>query len=126
VATELQRHRSPVDDDDLWGTWALYRAPRAVLEVHRTYAAAGCHVISTDTWSILSAPEIGSGSASRIVEAQHWMDIARMGVRLARQAVDDNVPATVPAFAISEEANSERRDVELLTQGSSTTRRISS
>ena len=58
VATELQRHRSPAEDGDLWGTWALYRAPRAVLEVHRSYAATGCHVISTDTWSILSASEI--------------------------------------------------------------------
>ena len=113
VATELQRHRSSADDGDLWGTWALYRAPRAVLEVHRSYAETGCHVISTDTWSILSAPEIGSGGASRLVEAQHWMDIARMGVRLARQAVTEAGRASdcAVAFAISEEANSpERRE----------------
>jgi len=77
-------------------------------------------VISTDTWSILSAAEIGSGSASRLVEAQHWMDIARMGVRLARQAVDeaDRTGQCAVAFAISEEANSpERREtLELLTR----------
>ena len=120
VATELQRHRSSAEDGDLWGTWALYRAPRAVLEVHRTYASTGCHVVSTDTWSILSAPEIGSGSAARLVEAQHWMDIARMGVRLARQAVDEagRTGDCAVAFAISEEANSpERREtLELLTR----------
>jgi S-methylmethionine-dependent homocysteine/selenocysteine methylase/SAM-dependent methyltransferase len=120
VATELQRHRSPAEDGDLWGTWALYRAPRAVLEVHRSYAATGCHVISTDTWSILSAAEIGPGSASRLVEAQHWMDIARMGVRLARQAVDEagRTGECAVAFAISEETNSpERREtLELLTR----------
>src|SRR5262249_11144638 len=60
VATELQR-LAPVDgrapDPELWGTWALYRAPRAVAEVHRRYVEAGCNVISTDTWSILSTPE---------------------------------------------------------------------
>ena len=38
VATELQRGRplegGGVVDRDLWGTWALYRAPDAVLGVH--------------------------------------------------------------------------------------------
>ena len=120
VATELQRHRSSVDEGDLWGTWALSRAPHAVLQVHRSYAETGCHVISTDTWSILSAPEIGSGGPARLVEAQHWMDIARMGVRLARQAIDEAGRAgeCAVAFAISEEANSpERREtLELLTR----------
>ena len=118
IATELQRHRSGSDEGDLWGTWALYRAPRAVLEVHRSYAETGCHVISTDTWSILSAPEIGPGGAARLAEAQHWMDIARLGVRLARQAIDeaDRAGDCAVAFAISEDANSpaRRETLELL------------
>jgi len=130
VATELQRHRSSTDEGDLWGTWALYRAPRSVLGVHRSYAETGCHVLSTDTWSILSAPEFGTGGAARLVEAQHWMDIARLGVRLARQAIDEAGRAgeCAVAFAISEEANSpERREtLELLLRRSSTTRPISS
>jgi len=120
VATELQRHRSSSDEGDLWGTWALSRAPRAALAVPRSYAETGCHVISTDTWSILSAPEIGPGGAARLVEAQHWMDIARLGVRLARQAIDEagRTGECAVAFAISEEANSpERREtLELLTR----------
>jgi S-methylmethionine-dependent homocysteine/selenocysteine methylase len=66
-----------VGGDDLWGTWALYRAH--VLDVHRGYARTGCHVISTETWSILSVP----------VEARNWMDLARSAVRLARQAIDE-------------------------------------
>ena len=120
VATELQRFRSSADEGDLWGTWALSRAPRAVLSVHRSYAETGCHVISTDTWSILSAPEIGLGGTTRLVEAQPWLDIARKGVRLARTAVEEagRTGECAVAFAISEEANSpERREtLELLTR----------
>ena len=63
--------------------------PRAVLDVHRRYAEAGCDVISTDTWSILSAPEIGPAGALRLAEAQHWLDIARTSIRLARQAIEE-------------------------------------
>ena len=62
VATELQRLRplkgEAPPDPELWGTWALYRAPQAVFEVHSRYVAAGCDVISTNTWSILTAPEL--------------------------------------------------------------------
>ena len=96
VATELQRLRplrgEPGPEPELWGTWALFRAPEAVREVHARYVAAGCAVISTDTWSILSAPE---------------PEIARLGVRLAREAAGDGGPAV--AFAISEEVGSPER-----------------
>src|SRR2546423_7045653 len=48
IATELQRLRTlkgePEPGPELWGTWALYRAPHEVLEVHSRYVAAGCHV----------------------------------------------------------------------------------
>jgi S-methylmethionine-dependent homocysteine/selenocysteine methylase/SAM-dependent methyltransferase len=119
VATELQRYRPDGPSaDDLWGTWALYRAPQAVLEVHRAYALTGCHVISTDTWSILSAPEVEARETSRLAEAQHWMDLARSAVRLARQAIDETgrTGECAVAFAISEEANSpsRRETLELL------------
>jgi S-methylmethionine-dependent homocysteine/selenocysteine methylase/SAM-dependent methyltransferase len=96
VATELQRLRplrgEPGPDPELWGTWALSRAPDAVREVHERYVAAGCDVISTDTWSILSAPE---------------PEIARLGVRLAREAAAGAGRAV--AFAISEEVSSPDR-----------------
>ena len=43
MATELQRQRATSDntglDRQLWGTWALYRAPHAVLDVHKSYVA---------------------------------------------------------------------------------------
>ncbi len=125
VATELQRlHSLPgseaAPDPELWGTWALYRAPQAVHEVHSRYVAAGCDVVSTNTWSILSAPELeprGSGVAPVLA---HWMDIARLGVRLARQAIADagREGDCAVAFAISEEVDSPQRQgtIDLLAR----------
>jgi S-methylmethionine-dependent homocysteine/selenocysteine methylase/SAM-dependent methyltransferase len=120
VATELQRVGTGVGPEaGLWGTWALYTAPKAVLDVHRAYAETGCNVISTNTWSILSAPEVERTAPSR-PEIVHWMDIARAGIRLARQAVEEvgRSDDCAVAFAISEEVNSEdrRRTVELLSR----------
>jgi S-methylmethionine-dependent homocysteine/selenocysteine methylase/SAM-dependent methyltransferase len=122
IATELQRLRAvtgmQLPDGELWGTWALYRAPQAVREVHSRYVAAGCHVISTDTWSILSAPEVELRAEAGAAELAHWMDVARLAIGLARQAVDEQgrTDDCAVAFAISEEVNSaERRGtIELL------------
>jgi S-methylmethionine-dependent homocysteine/selenocysteine methylase/SAM-dependent methyltransferase len=125
VATELQRLRAlqgtqQGPEPELWGTWALYRAPQAVLDVHRRYVDAGCSVISTNTWSILSAPELEQRAGTASAERRHWMDIARLGIRLARQAIDEvgRVSDCAVAFAISEEVNSSHRKgtLELLTR----------
>ena len=124
VATELQRVR-PLEGKagthpELWGTWALYRAPEAVREVHERYVAAGCHVISTNTWSILSAPEADAQAHPGSAELGHWMDVARLGIRLARQAVDEQGRSDecAVAFTISEEVNSPERQgtIELLAR----------
>ena len=123
VATELQRLRA-LDRDrrgperELWGTWALFRAPEAVAEVHRRYADVGCDVISTNTWSILSLPEVGRRLGPGATVPVHWMDVARTGIRLARRAIADagRDGDCAVAFAISEEVTSEgrRETVELL------------
>jgi S-methylmethionine-dependent homocysteine/selenocysteine methylase len=120
VATELQRVGTGVGPEaGLWGTWALYTAPKAVLDVHRAYAQTGCHVISTNTWSILSAPEVERARPSR-PKVAHWMDVARSGIRLARRAIAETgrEGECAVAFAISEEVNSEdrRETVELLAR----------
>lgn len=115
VATELQRLRplrgAKGPAPELWGTWALYRAPQAVHEVHRRYAAAGCNVISTDTWSILSAPDAERRARPGSPEVGHWLDVARLGIRVARQAIGEESRAgeCAVAFAISEEVNSPAR-----------------
>jgi homocysteine S-methyltransferase len=115
IATELQRDR-PLRDpgpagEALWGTWALYREPQAVREVHRSYVAAGCDVVSTNTWSILSTPDAERRMGPGGRESPHWLDVARLGVQLARQAVDDTGRAgeCAVAFAISEDVTSERQ-----------------
>jgi len=124
MATELQRHRSTPDtaglDRQLWGTWALYRAPHSVLEVHSSYVGSGCDVISTNTWSILSAPEAEQRLGGPTPERAHWMEIARLGIRLPRRAIADagKQGECAVAFAISGEINSPMRQesVELLSR----------
>ncbi len=125
IATELQRRRPPPQatpglDRQLWGTWALYRAPQAVLEVHRRYVDSGCDIISTDTWSILSAPEVEQGLRGSSPERGHWMDIARLGIQLPRQAIRQagRQGDCAVAFAISQEVNTPMRQetIELLSR----------
>ena len=100
--------RLQTDAEDIWGTWPLYRAPEAVADVHRSYVAAGCDVISTDTWSVLADAR---GGDAREVGLLHWMDIARTGIRLARTAASEAVPGPCAvAFSVSEEAESLARD----------------
>ncbi|WP_411277850.1 homocysteine S-methyltransferase family protein [Gaiella sp.] len=106
TATELQRAlpaTSRGTNDDLWGSWALYRAPEAVLDVHRAYIAAGCDVVSTNTWSVLAETRGGGPGASGLL---HWMDIARTGIRLARTAASEAARSRAVAFSLSEDAES--------------------
>lgn len=92
VATELERiglEDYRISDENLWGTWALYHAPYAALDVHRRYVSAGCDIISTNTWAMINAPEMEARSMVAHTGASHWMDIARLGIRLARQAIEE-------------------------------------
>ncbi len=89
VATELERmglRDHAISDHSLWGTWALYHEPYSVLDVHRRFAQAGCDLISTNTWGILDAAEMGGQGLKSAAGVSHWMDVARRGIRLARQA----------------------------------------
>jgi S-methylmethionine-dependent homocysteine/selenocysteine methylase/SAM-dependent methyltransferase len=101
-ATELGReHAGQLRDADrgLWGTGALYDAPYSVLDVHRRYVDVGCDVISTNTWAILAAAELEAGGLRGA--GTHWMDVARLGIRLARQAVEEAGRADTCAVAFS-------------------------
>ena len=114
IATELQRVRpraGSAPDPGLWGTWALYRAPEAVLDVHRSYVDAGCDVISTNTWSILTASENAARAQPGDPELTHWMDVARLGVRLARTATEEagRADTCAVAFTVSDEAEALER-----------------
>ena len=70
--------------------WALYDQTARVLEVHRQYAAAGCDVISTNTWGLLGSIETARGSRpgrtglpAWTVATQDAVDLARRGIALA-------------------------------------------
>jgi S-methylmethionine-dependent homocysteine/selenocysteine methylase/SAM-dependent methyltransferase len=117
-ATELEREQAgELRDSDrgLWGTEALYRAPDAVLDVHHRYVAAGCDVISTNTWAILAAAELESGH----IGLTHWLDVARLGIRLARQAGEEGAGAGVGAiaFSVNGDVDSENRLASLRLLG---------
>jgi S-methylmethionine-dependent homocysteine/selenocysteine methylase/SAM-dependent methyltransferase len=111
-ATELQRLDLKdfyLSDKSLWGTWSLYNAPYAALEVHRRYLAAGCDILSTHTWAITSAPEAESRGPTN--GTSHWMDIARLGIRLARQAIAEvgKTDECVVAFSLNGDVDSPRQ-----------------
>ena len=116
VATELHRLRplegEPGPDPELWGTWALDRAPEAVQEVHSRYVAAGCDVVSTNTWSLLSSSGRTPGEPAR------WTEAAGLGIRLARRAIEERrrEGRCAVAFALSDDVVSPEHEdaVELL------------
>lgn len=89
VATELAGDdpARAAPDEALWGTEALLDAPGKVLNVHRRYVALGCDVITTDTWGLASALTPDGPRLWRSTQPVHWMDVARRGVRVAREAV---------------------------------------
>ncbi len=99
VATELQKLGARPSEGDLWGSAALYKAPRAVYEVHRRYAESGCDVVSTNTWSLLSSTEL----STRTGDVTHWMDVARSAVRLAREAVAEAGRDCAIGYAMSDD-----------------------
>ncbi len=79
----------PEVEEHLWGVSAVVADPERVRAVHRRYADAGCDVLTTDTWGLATAVRQGDLQlAGRTTEPVHWMDVARQGVRLARDAAD--------------------------------------
>jgi len=91
VANERQRVREQDRhaSHEPWGTWALFQGPMEVLEVHRRYVAAGADVISTNTWSVLEAADQSPNGPAGPGREPLWAYAARLGIRLARQAVDE-------------------------------------
>lgn len=91
----------PGDDEGLWGTRALVDVPNEVLEVHRRYAQIGCDVVSTNTWGLPSALREDGPRLWESTRNVHWLDIARRGLRLAREAVEQEGRAGECAVAFS-------------------------
>jgi S-methylmethionine-dependent homocysteine/selenocysteine methylase len=114
TATELP-HLSDAEhaiDERLWGTHALVEEAAAVLDVHRGYVAAGCDVISTNTWGLPSALLHGVAPVWNSTQPVHWMDLARRGLRLARHAVGEGgrEHSCAVAFSINGDVDSDEGD----------------
>ncbi|WCB94882.1 hypothetical protein DSM104299_03622 [Baekduia alba] len=88
VGTELLQEQGQ-DDERLWGFESLASAPDDVLDVHRRYVDAGVDVITTNTWALPTALQNGGSVRRANGRPIHWMEIARRGVRVARQAIAD-------------------------------------
>lgn len=103
TATEVsQAHESDGTlDDALWGSRALVESPEAVVDVHRRYARAGCDVVSTNTWGLATALREGGPRLWQVTHSVHWMDLARAGVRFAREAIAEEGRAGECAVAFS-------------------------
>src|SRR3954471_13706699 len=100
IATELGRRRpdaTPREDEALWGTWALVHQPDAVRDVHRAYLDVGCDVISTNTWGLTGELDRRAAFSTPV----HWMDVARRGLRVGRDAIEQAGRAGDAALAFS-------------------------
>lgn len=75
----------PEAEENIWGLTRVLNDPGRVRAAHRRYVDAGSVVISTDTWGLPTAVreerELVHGAGP-----VHWMDVARQGIRLAREA----------------------------------------
>ncbi len=105
IATELQALGARdfrLTDSDHWGFEALHHLPHLVSEVHRRYVAAGCDVLTTNTYGLLDVPASPGNPLSQGTRSLHWIDLARRSITLARQAhhEDDERPAPAVAFSI--------------------------
>jgi S-methylmethionine-dependent homocysteine/selenocysteine methylase/SAM-dependent methyltransferase len=101
IATELGRRLPDAErgrDEALWGTWALVHNPEVVRDVHRTYVEQGCDVISTNTWGLTA--EMQSQRTGHLAPL-HWMDIARVGVEIGREAIEQAGKRDEVALAFS-------------------------
>ncbi len=103
TGTELIRvgGERPELEEHLWGLTAILENPGDVKAVHRRYIEVGCDVICTDTWGLATALRNGQARLWETSEPIHWMDLARRGVRLAREAASEAQRGDEVAVAFS-------------------------
>jgi S-methylmethionine-dependent homocysteine/selenocysteine methylase/SAM-dependent methyltransferase len=118
IATELGRRLPGAErsqDEALWGTWALVHDADVVRDVHRSYVEIGCDIVSTNTWGLTA--EMQTQRAAHL-QPVHWMDIARRGIEVGRQAIEQGrrTGEVALAFSINGDVDgpSRREFVELL------------
>jgi S-methylmethionine-dependent homocysteine/selenocysteine methylase/SAM-dependent methyltransferase len=102
-------------NERLWGTRALVEQSAEVLHVHRRYVEVGCDLISTNTWGLPSALLGGGTLVWGSTEPVHWIDLARRGLRLARQAVAEHgrEDRRAVAFSINGDVDTEEGETTI-------------
>jgi S-methylmethionine-dependent homocysteine/selenocysteine methylase len=88
IATELPHHHGQ-DHERLWGIEALSTDLEDVRSMHRRYVDAGADVITTNTWALPTILEADGSIRRPHHPPVHWMEAARRGVRVAREAIAD-------------------------------------
>ena len=123
TATELNTVVPPPEgerDEPLWGAWALVHVPDAVLGVHRRYVEVGCDVISTHTWGLTGASQLERMRPRSLAEPVHWMDVARRGLRVGREAIarENRAGEVALAFSVNGDVDTpeKRETLQLLTR----------
>lgn len=103
IGTELidVSGKRPEVEEHLWGVTAIVEEPALVKQVHRRYVDAGCDVLSTDTWGLPTAVRGGTTLLASGAQPVHWMDVARQGIRLARNAAAEGDREAECAIAFS-------------------------
>jgi S-methylmethionine-dependent homocysteine/selenocysteine methylase/SAM-dependent methyltransferase len=91
----------PEVEEHLWGVTAILDSPADVKTVHRRYVDVGCDVISTNTWGLPTALRDGGPQLWESAGPIHWMDVARHGVQLAREAAAESGRSEEVAVAFS-------------------------
>ena len=81
MGQELIRRGSP-RSAEFWSTWALIEDPDLVRDVHADYVAAGCDVLTTNSYATFANRLRPHGLADRADE------LCRAAGRLAREAAD--------------------------------------
>jgi len=100
IATQLG-HTHGQGDERFPKIEALSSPPADVLDVHRRYVAAGADVITTNTWGLATALGRDAFVGDGRQEPVHWMEVARRGVRLARDAAREQAREADCAVAFS-------------------------
>jgi S-methylmethionine-dependent homocysteine/selenocysteine methylase len=89
----------------LWSAKALIEKPDLVVDIHKEYIEAGARIIITNTYSTIPHYLDKAGMADRYVE------LTRLGGKLARQAVDESGEEVLVAASLPPLSESYRPDL---------------
>jgi S-methylmethionine-dependent homocysteine/selenocysteine methylase/SAM-dependent methyltransferase len=108
VGTEIAQRAGAQGEleESAWAMRASLTEPETVKEVHRAYLAAGCDVITTNTWGLASWQGGPTAMTDPGRTPVHWIELARGALRIAQAAVDESGRDAAVAFSLNGEIDS--------------------